>query len=306
MPQGAVLLEFDVKMGPVFKFGVPPELKLSQDESMILFSTRTIVDEGYTGITVKDRTWATYLKPPYLYGILLSPTEPQNSYEEPIQAVLGAYNPEGEITSEQLSELYQEILSRTGQHLREQLSEQPEVQMILESLRQSQRTLRPIWSLENGYRYPSIEKLIEKPTEETNSLLEAMMNAALLLSRIGGNIAICPKCSSHRVVLHSICPKCGLPTLESGIALEHFTCNHTNFIEAFSSPTGLICPRCQAFLIPRTYRTLGKVFHCTTCDSFPRETEKMLGCLTCKVTFSTDQAKYVPVYYYLAPPESSS
>ena len=85
MPMGAVLLEFDMKMGPVFKFAVPTTLEVTPDETLVLFGTRSVVEEGFTGISIKNRTWATYLNPPYLFCVLLTPMEHQNDFEEAME-----------------------------------------------------------------------------------------------------------------------------------------------------------------------------------------------------------------------------
>jgi len=110
---GAVLLEFDVKMGPVFKFAVPSTLEVTQDETMVLFSTRSIVEEGFTGLTVKDRSWATYLNPPYLYCVLLNPLEHQNDFEAPMETTLSQVENDGPMDPAKLLELYHAILSKT-------------------------------------------------------------------------------------------------------------------------------------------------------------------------------------------------
>lgn len=287
-------------MGPIIKFAIPSTLEVSQDETIVLFTTRTMIGKGFTGITVKDRTWVTYLSPPYLYCILLSPKEHQKDFGEPMEQVLSNFNHDGKIDQAKLLELYNAIVSKTNDQIRKTLCSEPEVQELLEELQRSQEPLRPAWSLKYGYRYPLAEEIMGKSTEDTNGLLTTMMSAGLIHGRICGNIITCPKCRSHQVLLHAYCPKCGLPTLESGIALEHFVCNHTAFIEAFSSSSGLVCPQCKISLSPGTYRTLGKVFHCITCQSHPKHPDYILGCVDCKDTFTPDQAKYTPIYCYTA------
>lgn len=297
---GAVLLEFDVKMGPVFKFAVPSTLEVTQDETMVLFSTRSVVEEGFTGITVKDRTWATYLNPPYLYCVLLNPMEHQNDFEAPMETTLSQVENDGPMDPAKLLELYHAILSKTEVQLQSKLSSKPDVQKIVAALQENPEAFRPTWSLESGFRYPAAEEITGKSSRETNELLDTMMSAGIIHGRICGNIVVCSKCSSHNVILHVSCPKCGLPTLETGIALEHFVCDHTAFIEAFATPSGLVCPYCKSFLSPGTYRTPGKVFHCITCNSYPKKPDYTLGCIVCKETFSPDNAKYTPIYCYTA------
>ncbi|MFX1541304.1 MAG: hypothetical protein ACFFBX_11035 [Promethearchaeota archaeon] len=298
MPLGAVLLEFDLKMGPVFKLAVPSTLEVTQDETIILFTTRTMIDKGFTGITVKDRQWATYLNPPNLYCILLSPLEHQHDFEEPMENTFGKIEPDGNMNQAKLLELYNHIVYLTGEKLHQDLSKRPEVQRIIERLKKDPDALRPAWSFKTGYRYPVAEDITGKSDEETNELLNSMMSTGLLRGRICGNIVGCPVCNSHQVILHINCPKCGLPTLESGIGLEHFICNRTEFIEAFSTTSGLVCPQCKLHLAPGTYRTLGKVYHCLTCNSFLINPDHILGCVNCKHTFTPDKAKYTPIYSY--------
>ncbi len=285
-------------MGPMFKFSIPSSLEVSQDETLVLFTTRTLMDEGFTGVTVKDRNWVTYLNPPYLYCILLAPAEHQNDFEQPMIEVLAEFQPERIITQTELGELYDDIVSRIGEGLREKLNQQPEVQKLLDSISNSPEALRPSWSLKSGFCYPEAEKILNASTEQTNELLGTMMAAGFLKGRICGNIAICPQCTTHQIVQHAACPKCGLPTLESGIGIEHFTCEHTAFIDKFSTPQGLVCPQCKALLSTGTYRSLGRVYHCVTCNSYPQVPDHMFGCLACKGTFNVAEVKYRPVYCY--------
>jgi hypothetical protein len=293
-----VLLEFDIKMGPVFKYAIPSTLEVTQDETILLFTTRTMVEKGFTAITANDRQWATYLNPPNLFGILLSPLENQHDFEEPMENILSKIESDGKINQAKLLELYNSIISLTAEKLYEDLSSRPEVQKIIQKLQAGLESLRPIWSLNTGYQYPVVEKLTGKSAEDTNELLATMMSAGLLRGRICGNIVVCPICNSHQVILHINCPKCGLPTLESGIGLEHFICNRTDFIEAFTTTSGLVCPQCKLHLTPGSYRTLGKVYHCLTCNSYPKNPDYILGCINCKHTFTPDKAKYTPIYNY--------
>ncbi|MFX1565672.1 MAG: hypothetical protein ACFFCH_06765 [Promethearchaeota archaeon] len=301
MPQGAALFKFDQKIGPVFKFAVPKSLEVSQKETIVLFTTRTLVDEGFTGVKVKERNWVTYLNPPYLFCILLTSAEHQDDFEQPMIDVLSNYQPMSQITSKELSNLYDDIVSRIGDSLRTRIAEEPEVQELLHFIREIPEPLRPSWSTQTGYHYPEAEKITGQSSDKTNKLLDLMMTAGLLQGRICGNIAICPQCEQHKIVQHASCPRCGLPTLESGIAIEHFTCEHTAFIEEFSTPAGLTCPQCKAPLSTGTYRSLGRVYHCVTCNQYPQTPEHVLGCLSCRVTFTNKEAKYKPVYCYTVP-----
>jgi len=285
-------------MGPVFKFAIPNTLEVTTDETIVLFTTRTLLDEGFSGIKVKDRNWVTYLNPPFLFCILLTPIEHQNDFEQPMTEVLAEFVPNTLLTPNDLGDIYDDIVSRIGDELRERIAGQPLVQELIQLIRESPEPLRPSWSMHSGYHYPKAERITGESSEKTNSLLELMMAADLLQGRICGNIAICPQCANHRIVQHASCPKCGLPTLESGIGVEHFTCEHTAFIENFSTPKGLVCPQCKVLLSTGTYRSLGRVYHCITCNSYQPITEHMFGCLSCKKTFSSKEAKYQPVYSY--------
>jgi hypothetical protein len=257
-----------------------------------------MVDEGFTGVKVKDRNWVTYLNPPYLYCILLTPVEHQNDFELPMTEVLADYQPKNMVTHDDLSKLYDNIVFRIGDGLRLRIEAQPMVQELLTLIRESPEPLRPSWSMQTGYHYPKAEKITGEPSEKTNALIGLMMTAGLLHGRICGNIAICPRCANHQIVQHASCPKCGLPTLESGIAIEHFTCEHTAFIEKFSTPKGLVCPQCNSLLTTGTHRSLGRVYHCVTCDCYPPTPVQMFGCLGCRTTFTINEAKYQPVYCF--------
>ncbi|MFX1562556.1 MAG: hypothetical protein ACFFDP_04540 [Promethearchaeota archaeon] len=305
MPVGIVLLEFDAKMGPIYKFSIPPDLRLDSDETMVLFTTRTLVNEGYSAITVKDRTWATYVLPPNLFALLLSPEEHSSTFEAPMAKIIQNLASKNDINPEILTEIYDLIVQQTGKQDREKILSLPEVQEIMKLVSNSQEPIRPIWSADDGYRYPDAEKFTGKSPKETSELLTSMMNAGLLKGRICGNIANCPRCGAHGIVLHAICPKCGLSTLESGIGLEHFVCDYTGFINEFSSSEGMVCPNCKISLKPDTYRNLGTIFHCVTCGSYPQIPEYMMGCLQCKETFLPKQAKYRSIYCFSSAKDTS-
>jgi len=296
MPRGAVLFEFDVKLGPVFKFAVPPDIEVSHEETMVLFATRTCTEEGFSGITINNRTWATYFRPPFLFAILLSPGEQPASFEHPMRDVLGAYELQGEITPEELSRLYSQVVRRTGESLHRELLKSLPVKRILEALSSSEEPLRPVWSPKTGYRYPAAEAATGLSSRKTNRLLASMVTAGILRAKVCRNIAVCPHCQGHRLILHGVCPRCGSTALEEGEALEHFVCNHTDFLEAFSTPSGLVCPNCRTPLTNDTYRTLGVTYRCVKCGTFSQRRKMMLYCLDCKETFPPSKASHLPLY----------
>lgn len=265
---------------------------------MILFATRTLVDSGFTSVTVKERNWVSYLKPPYLFCILLTPTENQNDFENPMTDVLRRFQPEEQIIKNQLVLLYEEIVSLISNGLRQKIIQNPVAQKVLAIIGQGSQTLRPTWSLHTGYHYPEAEMVTKLSSEETNNLLNTMMSAGLLRGQIFGNLAICPKCKSHKVLLQARCPKCGLPNLEPGVAIEHFACEFTAFINQFSTPSGLVCPNCKMILSSGTYRSLGKAFNCRNCNSYTKVPDQILSCLDCKNAFTSEQAQFKPVFSF--------
>jgi hypothetical protein len=264
----------------------------------VLFTTHPRVEEGFAGMTLGERTWATYLKPPYLYTVLLSTEEQTASFEKPMRQVLGNNSFTNGATQDELADLYRQIVEHTTEQRRRELTAMPAVKKLLETLDTSPEALVPVWSAGTGYRYPSVEQVTGLPSSEANNLLDSMNTTRLLQAQIWGNLATCPHCRSHRLAVQAICPRCSSSDIEAGTTLKHLVCNHADFIDAFAESGGLTCPQCRQPMTSGTYRVLGTQYRCARCHAFRGRPALRLVCLECKGTFSTDDAAFKSVYYY--------
>jgi hypothetical protein len=303
MPKGIVLFEFDLKLGPLLKLTVPAGIEVSQEETLVLFTTRTMVKENFSAITVMGRTWTTYFRPPLLFALILTPTEQASAYEEPMRRVLSSYDPSSGVSAEKLSSIYAQVMEQAKAGLAEHLLTLPKVGQLLLALTNSNHPLTPVWSEAFTFRYPEAEEVTGLSTPDANDLLASMLAAGLLRARAWGNVTVCPKCSSHQIMQHATCPKCGSQALESGSALQHFVCDYTGFMEAFTSSKGLVCPQCHTPLKEGTYRSLGKLFHCLNCSSYPKTPSHVFTCLSCKESFEPAQMRYLRVDSFTAAEE---
>jgi hypothetical protein len=282
----------------MFKGSTPETIELSTDEIIVLFTTHPRVEEGFAGMTLGERTWATYLKPPYLYTVLLSAEEQTASFEKPMQQVIGGNSSANGTTQEELADLYQQIVEHTSEQRRLELIAMPAVKKLLETLDTSPEALVPVWSAGAGYRHPVVEQVTGLPSSEATKLLDSMNMTGLLQARIWGNLATCPHGGSHRLVVQAICPRCSSSDIEAGTTLKHLVCNHTDFIDAFAVPGGLACPQCRQSMMLGSYRALGPQYRCVRCHAFRGRPALRLVCLECKGVFPPDDAAFKSIYYH--------
>lgn len=143
------------------------------------------------------------------------------------------------------------------------------VQKVLMALRAKNiNNIEPNVEFNVGVNYPVFNEIFDSP-EETKEALLLLREAGLLDSEIVDNLAICPHCQSHRLIIRSHCPSCGSPKLVRGSMIEHLACGHIDFEEKFKSEEGLFCPNCKKPLGPlgSDYRTFSFLYKCLTCKS---------------------------------------
>ena len=158
--------------------------------------------------------------------------------------------------------------------------------------------IRPKYDLEYGYRYPEVEKSINKDPIKTKEFLEKLVDLGVLKQKLVNMTLHCPSCNSANILTNYVCPSCGYPQISRNALIEHMPCGHIDNITNFRVNGNLICPKCKVQLGNAEYRSAGSWYECPKCGK-PVETPKTLHiCRKCSENFTFDDAKYVEVYGY--------
>lgn len=143
------------------------------------------------------------------------------------------------------------------------------VQRILRTIKNTNaEIIEPRVDFKNAVKYPIFEGTNIPPEEVTKSLL-TLTEAGILNSEIVDNVAVCPHCWSHRLMIKARCPSCNSSKLVMGKMIEHMECGHIDFEDKFRSEEGLYCPSCRKPLrqLSVDYRTFSSLYRCLNCRS---------------------------------------
>ncbi|MFW9831323.1 MAG: hypothetical protein ACFFD8_06070, partial [Candidatus Thorarchaeota archaeon] len=88
MIKGFAVFRMDPKIGPQHVFKSETTGDISHQEVLAIFATHNLFREGFRGVHVSNRTWATYVYPPWIIALLLSPDEPIGPLRSPLNRVL--------------------------------------------------------------------------------------------------------------------------------------------------------------------------------------------------------------------------
>ncbi|MCX8171700.1 MAG: hypothetical protein N3E47_07055 [Candidatus Bathyarchaeota archaeon] len=143
------------------------------------------------------------------------------------------------------------------------------LQRVLKALKDGfLNSMDPVIGFSSGVEYPALQGFFSS-TEEANEALSLLSEIGLLRSEIVDNVAVCPVCQSHRLMVRMRCPSCSSSRLVRGAMIEHLSCGHIDFEERFKGGEGLVCPRCGKPLGPLgvDYRTFSFLYRCLGCRS---------------------------------------
>jgi len=90
---------------------------------------------------------------------------------------------------------------------------------------------------------PPLDKILNVPMEKILEVLEFGVLKKVFEKRVKVS-KFCPKCFSTELVPTTHCPACGSTNILKGMIIGHHSCNYWNLESMFSTPQGLICPRC--------------------------------------------------------------
>jgi hypothetical protein len=144
------------------------------------------------------------------------------------------------------------------------------IQDLLRDLKEGRvGTIDPVIEVNGGVEYPILIKFFGSH-EDAEAALLLLNEAGVLVGDIVDNIAVCPHCQSHRLLLRNRCPSCGSSKLVRGAMIEHLSCGHIDFRDRFETEEGLVCPKCRKPLgaLGADYRTYSFLYRCIDCGGF--------------------------------------
>jgi hypothetical protein len=158
----------------------------------------------------------------------------------------------------------------------------------------------PTYDLREGYRYPTVEKLLRATPREISNRLEQFFNLGFLNRRFFDKLICCSRCRVSNVLFRYICPHCRSNNLTKGPVIEHFICGHIDFEEKFSKEDKLICPKCLKELrqIGVDHRRTSVAFSCRDCKEIFGAPSPIHVCQNCGNVFSVEDAIWEDVYAY--------
>jgi len=144
------------------------------------------------------------------------------------------------------------------------------IQGLLRDLKEGRvEAIDPVIDVNSGVEYPSLIKFFGSH-EDAEAALQLLSEIGVLVGDVVDNIAVCPHCQSHRLLLKNRCPSCGSSKLVRGSMIEHLSCGHIDFRDRFEAEEGLLCPKCRKPLgsLGADYRIYSFLYRCIDCGSF--------------------------------------
>lgn len=172
----------------------------------------------------------------------------------------------------------------------------PNVETFMTSVLEKVDSVKPVFDLEQGYRYPHVEHAIKSDPDKTNAFLENLVQAEILDKHLHDMELRCPTCNSPNVSVNYVCPKCISSHIRKTILLEHNICGYIGTVINFGEP--LLCPRCGQQIKEGEFRDAGSIYECANCNQQIETPFIDHGCRKCGLKFSFENAHYQPKYAY--------
>jgi DNA-directed RNA polymerase subunit RPC12/RpoP len=173
---------------------------------------------------------------------------------------------------------------------------------VITALLSSTGRLDPVFDLEYGYKYPNVEKAINKDSDGAVALLEDLYEGGVLDSQIYDMEIRCPECGSPNVSTRYLCPVCGSFHIKKTILMEHLDCGYLGNLVTYGDP--LVCPKCGQPLIEGAYRNAGSIYECADCKKQIDTPFVNHWCRNKGVNFSFENAIYQGKFSYFPTTET--
>jgi DNA-directed RNA polymerase subunit RPC12/RpoP len=185
---------------------------------------------------------------------------------------------------------------------RVELYKRPDVEAVITALLSSTGRLDPVFDLEYGYKYPNVEKAINKDSDGAVALLEDLYEGGVLDSQVFDMEIRCPECGSPNVSTRYLCPVCGSFHIKKTILMEHLDCGYLGNLVTYGDP--LVCPKCGQPLIEGAYRNAGSIYECADCKKQIDTPFVNHWCRNKGVNFSFENAIYQGRFSYFPTKET--
>ena len=185
---------------------------------------------------------------------------------------------------------------------RVELYKRPDVEAVINTLISETGRLDPVFDLQYGYRYPDVEKAINKDSDGAVALLEDLYAGGILDSQIYDMEIRCPECGSPNVSTRYLCPVCGSFHIKKTILMEHLDCGYLGNMTTYGDP--LVCPKCEQPLIEGSYRNAGSIYECVDCKKVIDTPFVNHWCRNKGVNFSFENAIYQGKFSYFPTKET--
>lgn len=162
------------------------------------------------------------------------------------------------------------------------------------------KEIKPNFFLIDGYKYPDLEKALEKNTEEIGRLFEKMVEVKILDKELYDVEIRCPDCNSPNISTNYLCPLCKSINIVRKCLVDHIPCGHIDTLINFEKKK--ICPTCNKEYKEGGYRIIGEWYECGKCSKQLETPFVAHFCRDCRERFSFDDAICKDVYSYSLSP----
>lgn len=270
MIKGFAVFRMDPKIGPQHVFKSETIGEISHQEVLAIFATHNLFREGFRGVHVSNRTWATYVYPPWIVALLLSPDEPIGPLRGPLNNVLHESDLGETPKLEDWKNLYHEILIEIqSSPVADLLTSQKTTDFLKEMMALRIQFFDPHFSFEIGTTYPAADHLTGLNSYDTRLFLEKLTLAGIFTSEPVIGVTHCPICLGFKVVSRLACPKCSVTALD----VVRFPASSDSKEETSGKPMELF-------------------YSCLTCQHTTSEPVVTLLCTECGSQFQPDEAAY--------------
>lgn len=263
----------DPKIGPQRIYQSDTIEDISHQEVLAIFATHNLFREGFRGVHVSNRTWATYVFPPWIVALLLGPDEPIGPLREPMKKILHATKLEEEPKPEDWKNLYHELLVEIqSSPVADLLTSKKTTDFLKEMMELDIHYFDPLFNFEIGTTYPAADHLTGLNSYDTRLFLEKLTLAGIFTSEPVIGVTHCPICLGFKVVSRLACPQCSVTALD---VVRFPTSKDTE------SKTASAAKKPMEFF-----------YSCLTCQHTTSEPVVTLLCTECGSQFQPDEAAY--------------
>ncbi len=159
--------------------------------------------------------------------------------------------------------------------------------------------LEPVYDCEGGYRYPTVEEIVDAASQ-LEPLLKKLVESEVLEKTLYDKVVLCPKCGSMNVSFRYCCPFCKSFEIQKSSLVEHIKCGYMDLEANFRQGNRYVCPKCHQEMrnIEVDYRKAGVWCTCNTCNkSFDIPVSEHF-CRKCNTTSTFEEAPLKEVYSY--------